>query len=90
MKGRAGKPRHREERTMKKTHAIFDSLWFNVGASIVSVVVFAEQIWELITEGYSVKPIVMLIIWIVIGFHFIQKTYFCLRDRRTDPGSSDV
>ena len=30
------------------------------------------------------------IIWIVIGFHFIQKTYFCLRDRRTDPGSSVV
>ncbi len=75
---------------MKKTHKVFDSLWFNVGASIVSVLVFAEQIWILATEGDSVKPIVMVIIWIVIGFHFIQKTYFYLRDRRTEPGSSDV
>lgn len=75
---------------MKKTHAIFDSLWFNIGASIVSVIVLAEQIWELTTEGDAVKPIVLLIIWIVISFHFIQKTYFCLRDRRTDPGSSVV
>ncbi len=73
---------------MKKTHAIFDALWFNVGASIVSVIVLADHIWQVTTEGDAAKPIVMLLIWIVICFHFMQKTYYCLRERRTDPDGS--
>ncbi len=75
---------------MKKTHAVFDALWFNVVAGVISVIVLAKQVWELTTEGDAAKPIALLIIWIVICFHFMRKTYYCLRDTRTDPGRNVI
>ncbi len=73
---------------MKKKHPVFDALWFNVVASIISVIVYANYIWELTSDDSSAKPIAMIIIWTVIGFHFFQKTYLCLKDRRADPDGS--
>ncbi len=75
---------------MKKKHPVFDALWFNVVASIVSAIVYANQIWELVSDDSSAKPILMTIIWTVICFHFFRKTYLCLKDRKTDPDGSVV
>jgi len=44
----------------------FDSLWFNAIMSIVAVVVLVNNI---INQKY-----IMIIIWIVITFHFIKAT----------------
>ena len=46
--------------------AFFDSLWFNAIMSIVSVAVLVENV---INQNY-----IMIVIWIVIVFHFIKTT----------------
>lgn len=49
----------------KKTKSIFDSFWFNVIMSIVSIVMLVYQV---INQKY-----VMIVIWIVITYHFIRE-----------------
>lgn len=50
----------------EKNNPIFDSLGFNAIMSIVSIVVLAEK---LINQSY-----IMIIIWLVIAYHFITAT----------------
>ncbi len=49
----------------KKTDSIFDSLWFNIIMSIVSVVMIINHA---INQSY-----ILLIIWIIIAYHFIRE-----------------
>jgi len=44
----------------------FDSLWFNAIMCVVAVVVLVEQV---INQKY-----IMIVIWIVIAYHFIKLT----------------
>jgi hypothetical protein len=50
----------------EKKETFFDSLWFNAIMSIVAVVVLAEKV---INQSY-----IMIIIWLVIAYHFITAT----------------
>jgi hypothetical protein len=50
----------------EKKETFFDSLWFNALMSIVAVVVLAEKV---INQSY-----IMVVIWLVIAYHFITAT----------------
>ena len=54
-----------------KTKSIFDSLWFNVIMSIVAVVALGEKIFG--SYQSRTYQYVMIIIWIVLAYHFIRK-----------------
>ena len=50
----------------EKNQSFFDSLWFNAIMSVVAVVALAEKV---INQSY-----IMIIIWLVIAYHFITTT----------------
>ena len=77
-----GKCQFRGVKFMKKPHPILESLWYNILFSILGVVGFCINMSGVITKGFSNGPTVNLIIWIVISFHFIQKVYLCLKNRK--------
>ena len=49
----------------QKTKSIFDSLWFNVIMSIVAVALLVINIID--------KKYIMIVIWIVLTYHFIRE-----------------
>ncbi len=51
---------------MGKYTAFFDSLWFNAIMSVVAVVALVNHV---INQTY-----IMIIIWLVIAYHFITAT----------------
>jgi len=67
---------------MNKPHPVFESLGFNVVLSIVALVMLGTYLTDVITEGFTAGPTVRTIIWIVIAFHFVQKVYFFMRDKK--------
>ncbi len=46
--------------------SFFDSLWFNAIMSIVAIVALVDQV---VNQKY-----IMIIIWLVIAYHFITAT----------------
>jgi hypothetical protein len=66
-----------------KLAPIFDSLWFNVVLTIISVVALVIHSWELVTQGSSGLTIIRSIIWALLTFYFIRKTYICFGARET-------
>ncbi len=66
---------------MTKPHPVFDSLWYNVVFTIIAAVMLAVQVSEIVSRGFSDGPTGSLVIWIIISFHFVQKAYFCSRDK---------
>tara|TARA_Y100000310_G_scaffold144610_1_gene143858 strand:+ start:4777 stop:4965 length:189 start_codon:yes stop_codon:yes gene_type:complete len=51
-----------------------DSLWFNATMSVLAVVILGQKIIRNIISGDYFKEIIIIIIWIVISFHFIKET----------------
>jgi len=66
---------------MAKKPLFFDSLWFNIAATIISVIVLIDSIRDVFTKGLSFGTAIFVIIWCAILFHFGQKLYFCLKKR---------
>jgi hypothetical protein len=56
----------------EKIKTFFDSKWFNTIASILSIYVLADYVVE-IKETGQFK--IMLIVWLVIAYHFISVSY---------------
>ena len=51
---------------MGKGKSVFDSLWFNAIMSVVAVVALGIHVME--------RSYVMVLIWIIIAYHFILGT----------------
>jgi len=58
----------------EKIKTFFDSLWFNAVMSVVSVVVLGERIILNYLSGDYYHEFILIIIWIIIVFHFIVTT----------------
>ncbi len=56
----------------EKIKAFFDSKWFNTVASILSIYILADIIEDIRATGQFK---IMLIIWLVIAYHFISISY---------------
>jgi len=54
-----------------KVKSIFDSLWFNLIMSVVAVVALGEKLYLGYQSGNY--QYIMIIIWIIIAYHFIRK-----------------
>ena len=56
----------------EKIKTFFNSKWFNTIASILSIYILADIILEIRATGQFK---IMLIIWLVIAYHFISVSY---------------
>ena len=56
---------------------LFDSLGFYIAMSMVSVFVITECTLSLWKTGEFSQGGLRLIIWLVIGYHFIQRAFVC-------------
>jgi hypothetical protein len=57
-----------------KVKSFLDSLQFNAAMSVVSVALLAQKIIRNILSGDYYQEFIIIIIWIVIAFHFIKTT----------------
>ncbi len=65
----------------------FESLWWNVGLSMLSVFGIAKYTMAVWTAGSFNPGGLNLLIWLVLGFHFFRATLIALRERRTKGGN---
>ena len=57
-----------------KTQTIFDSLWFNVSMTILSIAMLSKYVIANYLSGNYYQNFILIIAWIVILFHFIIVT----------------
>ncbi len=58
----------------EKIALLFNSLWFNAIATVVSVLVLGEYIVTNYLSGDYYHEFILIIVWVVILIHFIMAT----------------
>ena len=58
----------------KKIGDIFNSFWFNVIMSVVSVVLLGSYVVANYASGNYSDNWILIVIWAVIAYYFIKKT----------------
>lgn len=66
----------------KKSKQFFDSLWFNAVMSVVSVGVLVERIITNYLSGDYYHEFILIIIWIVMVYHFVGTTIKAIGDKK--------
>ncbi|MAF79650.1 hypothetical protein CL629_01070 [bacterium] len=66
----------------EKINSFFDSLWFNAIASVVSIGVLVERVVTNYLSGDYYHEFILIIVWVVILFHFIAATIKANKKRR--------
>jgi len=66
---------------MSKFWELLDSFAFNVTLSIVSIAAMATNLVSIMTAGSFAPGGVWIIIWAVIGYHYISLAYKQYKDR---------
>ncbi len=66
---------------MNKLWELIDSFAFNVTLSLVSLAAIAKNLISMIAAGSFAPGGVWIIIWIVIGYHYISLAYKQYKER---------
>jgi len=66
----------------KKFKSFLDSVWFNAIMSVVSVGVLIEKVVSNYLSGNYYQEFILIIIWIVLVYHFIKTTKDSISKKR--------
>jgi len=58
----------------EKIASFFNSLWFNAVATVISIWVLGERVYANYLSGDYYHEFILIIVWVVILFHFIIAT----------------
>jgi hypothetical protein len=74
---------------MSKFWELLDSFAFNVTLSIVSVAAIATNLVSIMTAGSFAPGGVWIIIWVVIGYHYISLAYKQYREKLREEANNE-